>query len=340
MKKYIITIILIFSYLLALPKISVTLELIKTKVFNGMPVYVNVKFHNTGKEKFKFVLYKNLFYHFSFKAKNNKNIEVNNNINYNVWKIKNENINENYDKIIVLGYNDSYIIKIDLSKWLDFNQPGYYYVTGDFISNPMFGETNRIIFQTSGLSFYVKPTEKDIISGFLDEKTVITTNSFTNIKKNFSEIPPYIVMKRFIIAEKDRDWGEYFKYINLDNYLKNSFFSISLAERYKYADAKERDLLLDEFKEFLKNTIDYDIQEYKIVQTKIVENKAEIIVFTKEKVYKEKFIKKFNPKTQQIEIKWITDPANTFIRKKTTKYTLIKGKDDWIINDKLVITSE
>ena len=340
MKKFILLIFIMFKFLLPLPKISVDLKLIKTKIFKDMPVYINVKFHNISKENFKFVLYENLFYHFDFRAKNDKNIDVNKNINYSVWKIKNENISKDYDKIITLGYNDSFIIKIDLTKWLDFNKSGYYFVSGDFIANPMLDVTNRIIFNTTSISFYIKPSEEDIVSGFLDEKTVINSKIIENKKEVSSEIPPYIVMKNFIISEKDRTWDSYFKYINLDNYLKNSYFSTSLSERYKYADAKERELLLEEFKEFLKDIIDYDIQKYKIIETKIIDNKAEIIVYSEEKVYKEKFIKKFNSKTQQIEIKWITDPANTFIRKKTTKYVLLKGKDKWLVNDKLIITTE
>ncbi|MFC1504840.1 hypothetical protein ACFL6D_05435, partial [Spirochaetota bacterium] len=148
---------------------------------------------------------------------------------------------------------------------------------------------------------------------------------------DLQSLPPYKIVDLFLDFEKEKDWINFFKCLNIEKFLLSTFKTSVFYERYGSAVPDELEGIINEFKSFLIKSIDFMTVEHKIVKTTIEGTSCEIIARSIEEFFPQDYVKKVNPETLQIEVKWLDDRTMRYRRIKESYYTLELVEDHWSI---------
>lgn len=336
------------------PLIKVVFEMEKRHFQESEPIFVKVTFKNIkpSPELLELKLKKKLFPHFHLTLKSENNIEMEASKKYLMWQYdyqknnqpRNDNTIEENIKTVEMAYLETYSTKINLLDWFVFDQSGRYFLKGSFIYNP---ETsgNTIEYIANDISFVVEVDfnhqgKKSQIP-FQDSqysKTRFSSWGETAFKRiqNSIPLPPYEVVKLFLSGEQKEEWELHFKTLDLPTYLVNSYFTTDIYERYISALEDEKAVILDDFKNFLISKADYKIKSFKILQSVINQNEAEVAVGVMTKTSIQNKVNRFNPTNGQIENVWASDNNEFLEEYKVIYFNLKNYYDQWKIVEKRI----
>jgi hypothetical protein len=271
MKKSIVSVVflfLIFSSIYStdssVSNFQVELQFFKQvyRISDPVPVLINIV--NRSGEKTSFRVSPLIHESFFFELKTPKNEDVPIADNFQVEMKDNASAGSDFREI-TLAENESFSRFIDIAKWFDLKEPGYYYIKGIFFPNP----DNK---NEQAESFYYKILLKPPSSV---EKQLNKEESNRQVElENVQKFPPYEVIGDFFDAKMKKDWERFLLHIDAEK-LISSFDEYKAA--YENArSGKYRLEVLEDFKRYLTVHWQDRIMAYKITKTQIEENKATV----------------------------------------------------------------
>lgn len=209
----------------------------------GDPIIVEFQIVNNGSDPFLFITSYNKIFTFDFEISSFTNRMMEHSDSYAINRRKFEPV---FNDEITLKTNEVYGVRIDISEWFSFNEPGEFVIKGAFYPNLITDEGKKILTEKE-LYLYLNPTFTEMAKEKAREE---------EIKRLKAEsLPPYEVIDLMLKSIMVRDYEKYFLYINFEKFIqqfKNA--------RKKYFDAEDIDKpeIIEEFKLYLmdKNTLE------------------------------------------------------------------------------------
>ena len=209
----------------------------------GDPIIVEFQIVNNGSDPFLFITSYNKIFTFDFEISSFTNRMMEHSDSYAINRRKFEPV---FNDEITLKTNEVYGVRIDISEWFNFNEPGEFVIKGVFYPK-LITDSGKKILTEKELYLYLNPAFTEMAKEKAREK---------EIKRLKAEsLPPYEVIDFMLKSIMVRDYEKYFLYINFEKFIqqfKNA--------RKKYFDAKDIDKpeIIEEFKLYLmdKNTLE------------------------------------------------------------------------------------
>jgi hypothetical protein len=155
---------------------------------------------------------------------------------------------------------------IDITKWFDISESGYYYIKGIFYPNP---DRKNDSIESFNYKIFIKPPL--IIEKQISVEEQERQAEFENIKK----LPPYDVIDDFLDAKMKKDWERFLMHIDAERLIK------SFTEYYNaYQNARSGSYqlqVIDNFKKYLTVYWQDRILSYRILESHIMENNATVV---------------------------------------------------------------
>ncbi len=175
---------------------------------------------------------------------------------------------------IILLPRESFSREIDITKWFDIKESGYYYIKGLFYPNP---DKKSEVFESFNYKIFVKPPL--LVENKLSEEEQSRVIEFENIQK----FPPYDVVEDLLDAKMKKDWDRFLSHIDPERLIMSfqdyySAYQSARSGRYRLE-------IVEEFKKYLTVHWQDRILSYKVVESNIKEDKATV---TCDVDYKEK----------------------------------------------------
>lgn len=236
-----------------LPELSFEYETFR--IGQEMNVIFTIK--NDGFSREEFYIYDNISKTFFFELKTDKNDDVEYSYEF---LIKHEFLNLNIPKrSIVLLPNQSFSVKIDISKIFDISKSGIYYIRGIF--SPDGTADKKDGFFTDYYKITIKPPRK------VEEITSQIDQEYKKLQQELYNLPPYEVVRRMLEAKLRKDAKEFIIYFDFEKLI--TIFP-SFSKRYEEAKtSSERLKVIEKFKEYLTTYWEDQIIRFNIVRTEI-----------------------------------------------------------------------
>lgn len=153
---------------------------------------------------------------------------------------------------IVLYPGESFSVNIDLSKWYDIDNPGYYKIYANFFPESQINNKEFKIISNI-LNLIVRPSDKMVR---IKQKRLMEQKRKEEILST-----PEGTINNMLFAKKNKLWEDYFKCLDIDsvivNYKEFKHKYENTAQDYKYR-------VIDNFKNWYKKSNDSHIINYKI----------------------------------------------------------------------------
>lgn len=242
--------------------IELSFEYETFRMLQEMPIIFSIK--NEGISKEEFYIYENIYKTFFFEVRTEKNDEVE--LSYE-FLIKHNFVDSNIPKrSIVLFPNQSFSVKIDISKIFDISRPGIYYIRGIFSPDGMADKKDG--FFTDYYKITIKPPKK------VDEIVLQTEDEYIKLQREIYNLPPYEIVRRMLDAKYRRDAKEFVIYFDFEK-LINIFPSFS--KRYQESKtSQDKRKVIEKFKEYLTTYWEDPIINFSILKTEIEGNKSTV----------------------------------------------------------------
>lgn len=170
------------------------------------------------------------------------------------WKRRNTILSlDGYEsKEIVLHPHESYSRSIDINQFYRLTPGKKYYIHGYFYPNYLEEKDN--FYKAEGvISFYLEEREKERL-----------LPNRENIDLNATGLSPEEAIYLFLGSEKKKNWPHHFKWIDLSEYILSYD---SFAYSFTQAEPRNRDLVLEDFKEYLKTSPSGKLAFYQVLST-------------------------------------------------------------------------
>jgi hypothetical protein len=166
---------------------------------------------------------------------------------------------------IVLLPNESFSRVIDITKWFDIRESGYYYIKGIFYPNP---DLKNESIESFNYKILIKPPA--LIENNL---TMEQQQKADEIEKSRS-LPPYDVINDLLDAKMKKDWDRFLVHIDAERLIAsfddfNNAYENARTGRYKLE-------VLDDFKRYLTVYWQDRILSYKVTESNIKEDNATV----------------------------------------------------------------
>lgn len=274
MKKIVILFILFFGIgsLFAIDDVKVELQFFAQTYRLNDPILVVLNVVNQSDEFFGFDVSPLVYESFFFEIKTPKNETIKLSDDFKVEIRNNYASTEDY-RNIQLDTGESFARQIDISKWFDIKESGYYYIRGQFYANP---DIRRHPQKSIYYKILVKPPLD--VEQKLSESEQKRLSTLEMVKK----LPPYEAIVDMIDAKMKKDWRRFLAHIDSKR-LVMSFQNFAS----DYKSARTGNYRLDVIKRFEKYlTIHWQdrIINYTLKKTEIEGNEATVICDIKYKV--------------------------------------------------------
>ena len=331
------------------PLIKVVFELEKRHFEKNEPIPLKVTFQNikNSTDLLQLRISSDSYEHFNLNLEDQSGLNLPVSPKYFIWKNqigKQANFTGEKRQLVELAYLETYTTVIDLLDWFEFETTGLHFLNGHFIYNPQQID-NVLKYQANDVSFVIdesfmeKKEKKKSFKGY----NAPPSEGFYHLKQKKMEqgaidrgIAPYEVVEKFLKNQQRQLWGEYFDLIHLEKYLLNSYFTTDIHERYLSARELEKEIILTDFKHFLINSLDYEIESFEILKTLIEGDVAEVSVGVKSKSSTLSYVKKFNPSNGQVELNWEPNKDEFLMENKVFYFNLEKYYNQWKIVEKRI----
>ncbi|MCX8028604.1 MAG: hypothetical protein N2712_01230 [Brevinematales bacterium] len=233
------------------------------RLLEEMPVIFTVR--NVGFSDEEFFVYDDILKTFFIEVRTDKNDVVEYSYDF---LIKHDFFNLNVSKrSILLKRNQSFSVRIDISKIFDISKQGVYYIRGIF--SPDGTADKKDGKSTDFYKLIVKPPKK------VEEIVSKVDAEYLSLQQELYNLPPYEVVRRMLDAKYRRDAREFVIYFDFDK-LINIFPSFS--KRYNESKtASEKAKVIEKFKDYLTTYWEDQILSFAIVRTEIEGDKAVVV---------------------------------------------------------------
>lgn len=233
------------------------------RMLQEVPVIFTVR--NIGNTSEEFFIYDNIYKTFFIDLRTEKNDQVE--LSYD-FIVKHDFFNIHSTKrSIVLKPDQSFSVRLDISKIFDISKPGVYYIRGIFSPDGMADKRDGLF--TDFYKIIIKPPRK------VEEVVVSIDAEFQKKQQELYNLPPYEVVRRMLDAKYRRDAKEYLIYFDFDKLI--AIFP-SFSKRYDESKtASEKAKVIEKFKEYLTTYWEDPILSFSIVRTEIEGDKAKVI---------------------------------------------------------------
>jgi outer membrane protein OmpA-like peptidoglycan-associated protein len=144
-------------------------------------------------------------------------------------------------------------------------------------------------------------------------------------------LSPDEVVRRTLENQQNKNWKRFIDGFDLAALLVNSYSGSDIYERYLGARADEKLVILDEFKNFLIQSLPYTLDRFDVAETKMSGNDARVNVGTVFKQASKKYVSQMNPETGKIEFKWVDLNYQDLVQEASMNYDLEKKNGVWRI---------
>ncbi len=183
------------------------------------PITMEIKIY-AKKGTISFTNSVNPFNNYNFTVYDNYNNAVSSSDSYTIWKYKNEvSEDTSKDRIVTLNEGESFSYYVDLNNWFYFNKKGRYRVECSF--NPM-PEISDNFSMTADTSYFLLDDARVYKNNDMNILTADNTAANQSDPENYSS---FGVISNTLLAMKNRDWTNYFKYMHMPSI-------ISISQRY------------------------------------------------------------------------------------------------------------
>ncbi len=265
--------------------IQVMIEIANPKIFyTNDEVYINVKIFNKSSDDkyFKISDDKRFSIDFRMVTMQNKPLEHSTDYITSFHRVQN-----NFYSTVKLSPGEGYLFKIRLNDYYDLNNPGQYFIRGDYypdlkvFDNEMqtggnsakTGETTGMMISSNQIALNIRPSE-------IKENIITEERSMQTEKKEFAtKRSPDEVVSYMLKARMNGEWDKFFLYLDLDSLIQtNSNFW----KRYQKSDIEKQKVIINEYKEYLKRDRIDDISflptRFQIINTEYSDGNGKVYV--------------------------------------------------------------
>lgn len=275
-----------------------------------------------------------LYYHLDIALESLGGGKVFETIPYLRWKLQQEKSPvEPQRKKVEMGPGDTHIIQVDLRRFFEISITGAYRLTGNFfISVPEeYGvlQTRSISLGELFFDYENSPLRKYVTEA---EQQKATDQQYPE--------NPITVVKSFLDSQNKKNWKNHFSLIRLEDFLTNSYYSTEVFERYISAMEGEKGFVVQDFKDYLMDNLDYKIPSYKILREVITGKSSKVWVqaSVRNHVLKKVVIPEAGYLGQTLE-KWVPEQDRFVYENKIFLFTLSSFDENWKIVAKEVVNS-
>ncbi|HMB01975.1 MAG TPA: OmpA family protein [Spirochaetota bacterium] len=315
--------------------LKVSLKFLQRKYKINEPVKVRITVFNQKKNEqtIRLKLHNNMFEHFKFVLSDQNDRKIDHTIKYLAWQHRNQQGEQkqpenNGKRMIELKPEESYTTVINVLDWFKIKEAGLYFLQGSFLPN--------FELKTEQYSFHIPPASFHIINDYAASKQKAVRIEKTESEPLQDYFPPDAVVEKFINAQQEQNWNKMLQCIAAERFLKNSYMTTEIYERFQDARTDERKVVLEDFKNFLIKSIDYKITKYQIMHTEKSFRTADVKVKMQTKASSQKYVKKINPVTGQMQVSWETNSKTDFTENRVVYFRLQKINRNWKITHKVV----
>lgn len=234
-------------------------------------------------------------------------------------------------RVISLNPQESYSKMVSLGTFFKFDHPGFYEVTGEFYPLGVSESDYRIPIQPFVLRIHPRQQYlSDINSKSLSKKTVIKqiprliegpvsiSDNQVGISKSVKEegnrqitplFPDEVVQDHFNRI-RTYDYAGYLNNLELEQLLVNSYQSSEAYLRYQEAKVYEKEVIIEDFKKFLIEKIDYSLIDSMVLKTTVIKDSAVVEAIMAVREPFESYHQGIDPYTGETQPLWVKESIN------------------------------
>lgn len=308
---------------------------IKVSFFPVEPQYQvgdNMEFEvivlNTARTKnFQFKFFNERFQQFIFVVRKDFQEYRVKKFTYHRFELKQGAYDQNF-KTISISSKENFGFRVDLQDFFDFNQPGIYHIEGVFYPLGVEMKDYQIAIQPFVFRIYPQAGTVNSIranqTGIMNEDSSNPVSELNKLQwgRISQGVNNAIVQSPRLVNTPNGVVNDYFKRIELSDYegyisnldlaklLKNSYNSTEEYQRFLGANSYEKRIILEDFKVFLIESLDYTLVENALVKTTIIKDEAEVEAVISIREPYENFRRTVDIQTGAIIDNWIPEPVN------------------------------
>ncbi len=233
-----------------------------SRLNESIPVRVNVMNQSDQKESFAVspLSYETFF--FEIKTPRNENVVIRD--DFRIAMDQSASSPGDY-RTFELDPHESFSREIDLSRWFDIKESGYYYIKGIFYPNP--DDHTRSV-ESTYYKILIKPPR------IVEEKLSKDKQQHNRLLAEIRDMPPYDAIADFLDAKMKKDWNRFLMHIDAERLIEA--FQNYAGEYHHARSGKYRLEVLERFKRYLTVYWQDRILSYQIKKTVIESDKAEV----------------------------------------------------------------
>lgn len=237
---------------------------------DSIPVRVNVMNQSDKKSVFSVspLTYETFF--FEIKTPRNENVSIRD--DFRIAIDQSASSPKDY-RTFELDPYESFSRELDLTKWFDIKDSGYYYIRGIFYPNP--DDSSKKEFSTY-YKILVKPPK------VVEEKLSKDEQKHQQLLTEIKNMPPYDAISDFIDAKIKKDWDRFLLHVDAERLIEA--FQNYAREYHHARSGKYRLEVLDRFKRYLTVYWKDRILSYNIKKTVIEGEKSQVTVDVEYKI--------------------------------------------------------
>lgn len=249
----------------AFPGIKIELKFDQQTYRLNDPIPVMIYVVNNSDAPFTFNVSSLIYESFFFVMRTPKNEETSLLDQFQV-EMKDNHSSSGDFRNIVLAPEESFSRVIDVNKWFDIRDAGYYYIKGRFYPNP---DVKSQFVESFNYKILIKPPvqiEKKLVED--DQKRIMDIESST-------KMPPYDVIEDLLDSKMKKDWQRFLSHVDAERLIAsfqeyNNAYQNARSGRYRLE-------VVEDFKKYLTVHWQDRIMSYKIVESQIKEDKSTVI---------------------------------------------------------------
>jgi len=241
--------------------LEVIIKFFNQKIYYlNSPIIVEFKIINRSPDPYLFIASYNKIFTFDFEIKTIAHQSIEHSIEYTVQRYQFQPV---LNDEITLKQNEIYGVRIDISRWFNFQKPGEYIIKGLFYPNLITDQDKKVISSSNELFLDLYPAyTEEVLEKVREEKVK---------KLEAQSLPPYEVIDFILKALIEKDFEKYFLYIKFEKFIMQ--FE-NARQKYLNASDEKKPEVIEEFKAYLKSEneleeipfsdtipIDYDIKK-------------------------------------------------------------------------------
>ena len=239
--------------------------------FQTNNIYIDIKISNSGTEPYIFMLADDRFYNFDLELVNLNNVKLKRIESYIIALNK---IQPVLHRKQTLNPGESFSVTANLKDYYPLDKTGQFILYARFYPELKLTKYSESFESKNKLALNIKPAV------YSEEEQIVLQEKLEREKRILAEkIPPDETIAYMLDARMNEEWDKFFLYIDFHQFILTN---LRYRELYNKSSEEEREKLIENYKELLKNKEIDEIavvpHEYKIVHTEYTPTEATVEV--------------------------------------------------------------